>query len=186
MITINCSICGKEYKVKPYRLTDSVNHFCSKECQSTWRRENIKGHNHPSWKGGGEIKPCATCGKNVHAQTSRVKIGRGKFCSPECYWKWLESSKSMTGHNNPRWLGGITPEDMKARNSRQSHKWKASVFERDNFACQKCGETRTLNAHHLKSFTKYPGLRFDINNGMTLCEKCHTEIHIKLKKGIPC
>ena len=37
--------------------------------------------------------------------------------------------------------------------------------------CRKVGVY--LTAHHIKSWKNYPELRFDINNGITLCEDCH-------------
>jgi 5-methylcytosine-specific restriction endonuclease McrA len=53
------------------------------------------------------------------------------------------------------------------------------VFERDDWTCQKCaarngnGKAIYLEAHHLKPFTKYPELRFELDDGTTLCRGCH-------------
>lgn len=64
----------------------------------------------------------------------------------------------------------------KLRKSEECDTWRDAVFKKDKYTCQCChGEkgSRTLQAHHLKSFARYPKLRFDVNNGITLCDKCH-------------
>jgi 5-methylcytosine-specific restriction endonuclease McrA len=57
--------------------------------------------------------------------------------------------------------------------------WRKAVYERDEYTCQKCGKTRSdgikLNAHHKEKFKNNLELRFDISNGVTLCEDCHYE-----------
>lgn len=56
--------------------------------------------------------------------------------------------------------------------------WRTKVFERDGFKCAICGQVGgTLNAHHIKTFKDFPGLRLDIDNGITLCQECHKRVH---------
>ena len=58
--------------------------------------------------------------------------------------------------------------------------WRHEVFKRDNFTCQFCGENnpkKTYHAHHIKRFALHEDERFNIDNGITLCEQCHKNIH---------
>jgi 5-methylcytosine-specific restriction endonuclease McrA len=49
------------------------------------------------------------------------------------------------------------------------------VFERDNYKCIWCGDSRggNLEADHIKPWSKYPEFRYKVSNGRTLCKKCH-------------
>jgi len=52
------------------------------------------------------------------------------------------------------------------------------VFKRDNWICQKCGQKGgKLHPHHIKHFADYPELRFEVDNGITLCRDCHKTKH---------
>ena len=86
---------------------------------------------------------------------------------------------SFYGSNNPNWRGGITPINQILRNNSKYHQWRIAVFKRDNFTCQKCDDSRggNLVPHHIKEWAKYPALRYKVNNGITLCIKCHGNIH---------
>lgn len=65
--------------------------------------------------------------------------------------------------------------DEKARHSPRFARWRQKVFQRDRYTCQMCGKQGgKLNPHHIRQWSRYPKLRFAVNNGITLCEKpCH-------------
>lgn len=52
------------------------------------------------------------------------------------------------------------------------------IYSRDFFKCQwpGCESKSKLNAHHIKKWSDYPGLRYNINNGITLCKNHHDRI----------
>lgn len=87
--------------------------------------------------------------------------------------------KKMTGVNHPNWKGGMSTVNEKIRKSFEYKLWRTAVFERDNYTCVWCGSKSSkknaviLNADHIKPFAYFPELRFAIDNGRTLCKKCH-------------
>lgn len=78
--------------------------------------------------------------------------------------------------NHWNWRGGVNPINDSIRKSLDYQNWRKQIYERDNYTCQCCGETgKILNAHHIYNFADYPNLRTSIDNGITLCEDCHTK-----------
>jgi hypothetical protein len=87
------------------------------------------------------------------------------------------------GKDHWHWKGGITPLNLIIRNSKPYKRWRESVFKRDNWTCQNCGiRGGKLRADHIKPFCLFPELRFDINNGRTLCLSCDLKIGWQLFK----
>lgn len=84
------------------------------------------------------------------------------------------------------WVGNKPPwekTDKDYRNTKEYRKWRQRVFKRDNYTCMKCGQRGgELNAHHIKLFSTYKKLRYVVDNGLTLCEKCHKRVHKKKKR----
>ena len=58
-------------------------------------------------------------------------------------------------------------------NKRKDKEWAKKIKERDNYKCIKCGKTTYLNSHHIYSRNNH-AIRWDIDNGVTLCSGCHT------------
>ena len=55
--------------------------------------------------------------------------------------------------------------------------WSKTVRELDNNRCVFCGATERLEAHHIKPQHSNPELANELENGITLCKKCHYTAH---------
>ena len=86
--------------------------------------------------------------------------------------------KLWTGENNPNWKGGYTKYPHEHTKSAMYKSWRKLVFERDNYTCQLCSKKGVfLHPHHKVSYTHYPDVRYNVNNGITLCVFCHKSIN---------
>ena len=86
-------------------------------------------------------------------------------------------TERVSGGNNNHWKGGITPINEKIRTSIEYDNWRKNVYKRDKYSCQICGKKKDIVAHHIKAFADYPDLRFNVENGITLCRSCHFKVH---------
>lgn len=82
----------------------------------------------------------------------------------------------IVGDKHPMWKGGNSKGYKLGYYSTDYKNWRTSIFERDQYTCQDCGVQNVyLTAHHIKSFAYFPELRFELSNGKTLCEDCHSQ-----------
>lgn len=92
------------------------------------------------------------------------------------HWAYGKKRPEISGENNNRWKGGITPINKLQRVSFIT-KYRQEIFERDNFTCQLCGERGiVLQVDHIQEWSKYIEGRFSLDNCRTLCQKCHYKI----------
>lgn len=91
-----------------------------------------------------------------------------------------QTSLLMKGDKNPNYHPNITDEERKTRrNTSENTIWRESIYKRDGYTCQCCGDNKggNLIAHHLEGWSDQPKLRYDIKNGITLCDACHKKFH---------
>lgn len=170
-VTRNCLICKKDFKTWLCEIKKGWGRFCSTECHNEWMSKNLKGENCPTWKGGLLTLNCLQCSNKFTVHLSVTKNGKGKFCSRKCCDKWR--SINLIGKKSINWKGGITPINVLIRTSAKYLQWAKTIKERDDYTCQICNiRGGNLRANHIKKFSNYHELRFNLNNGITIHKDC--------------
>lgn len=113
------------------------------------------------------------CERHQYKTTSKafliIKNKRLKCC---------RIADEYTGPNHPNYNKNIS--DDQRITDRRYHKikqWSKSVKERDLYVCKACNIHQNVIAHHIFSYMAYPDKRYDLDNGVTLCKKCHSNFH---------
>jgi hypothetical protein len=137
--------------------------FCSAKCFGKEHSKPMTGH--IPWNKGVKYS------KELKEKFSISQKGKKYPPRSLSHRKYL--SDRMKGKLNPGWEGGIYPANLAARHSFDIKLWREAVFKRDGWKCIDCGSIKKIEADHIKPFSKFPELRFDISNGRTLCHNCH-------------
>lgn len=189
-ITVKCSICGEEKIVNPYKVKTQKDFYCSDECKNKGYSLKYSGENSARYSS--RKVNCNICGKEFTRNISEINKYKHNYCSKACASKgW---TKYFSGENNPSY--GKERLDMrgennwnynpnKTREQRQKDRkllentnWVNKVLKRDNYTCKCCGKKGgDLIAHHLDGYNWCVEKRYVIENGVTLCNKCHKNFH---------
>lgn len=178
------------------------------------KRYKISGSNHYMWKGGkpkcldcGRLttqytsKRCHPCylksmkgeraptfGKKWKVRdTSKMSLARIKVWSKSEDRKKQQSNR-MSGSNNPKWIENrLLLAKRQERNDMAYKEWRRQVWLRDNFKCKIANQDcrGRLEAHHILGWTEHPELRYEVNNGITLCHAHHPRKRAEEKRLSP-
>lgn len=190
---INCKVCEKEFYVQIFDLDNRK--YCSSQCYWKDKKGKIPSYIIPLFN------ECLECRNKFRTFPGLMKKGK-RFCSKKCFDIYQTGKPNgragialthLRGENASNWQGGKTQESQRIRGLIEYKLWRTEVYKRDNWICRKCNRRGgKLNADHIKPFALYPELRFDIDNGRTLCWDCHRKTNtfggktskiISLKKG---
>lgn len=155
---------------------------------------------HIPWNKGTAIlldKICLFCGNSFKIRKGQILRGRGKYCNKKC------KDESITIYSKT----SLEKIICRFRQLDEYKKWQMDCLKRDYFKCQICGSKKKLEVHHKKLFRilvaeflqeynqfspiedKETLIRlafnykpfWDIDNGITLCKKCHLSTEIKMR-----
>ena len=94
----------------------------------------------------------------------------------------------MSGENSPVYIKDRSKLKRENRRNDGGYKeWRKQVWLRDNFACKIANPDcdGKIEAHHILSWRDHPELRYEINNGITLCHAHHPRKRAEEKRLSP-
>jgi hypothetical protein len=140
-------------------------------CRNCWLKQNKNNY---------KFK-CLKCNKNI------------SYGAKLCQYHYIKTNSIFyKGKNNHQWKGGKTILSRIISSLKKYKIWRLKVFKRDNYTCQICKQIGgKLEVHHkipishiidlyqLKTITQILKckLLWLIINGITLCKKCHNQVH---------
>jgi len=136
------------------------------------------------------IAICENCKKEFTPKRDT----RGRFCSLACYHRgmvgvphghktngiaWNKGKKlpRQSGKNHFRYIEDRTKlkDDSRERGGQLHREWSQSVKNRDGWKCKISNSdcSGRVVAHHILPWRDYEELRYEVNNGITLCHFHH-------------
>lgn len=149
---ITCLECREVFGDRTFRARK----YCSRKCSQTIRKPRVKVN-------------CKSCEIDFIIPSFRVKYR--VYCSRKCHGNGL---RKILGEKHPNWKGDEVIKNNE-RNDSAYHQWVVKVKRRDNNQCRIKNESCLgyKIVHHILPWRAYPEERYNINNGITLCQFHH-------------
>ena len=119
---------------------------------------------------------CDCCGK---IYTTNYGVYINHLHEDKYYCKYCVGKVLNSGSNCYMWNNDLTEEDrIDRRLSPKCSDWSKKVLARDKYTCRKCGKNNgNMQAHHLDGWNWCKEKRYEVSNGVCLCNNCHYNFH---------
>lgn len=126
---------------------------------------------------------CPVCKLWYAAPEREIEKGKRLFCSIQCFGDHAKETGRFAGENNPRWLGGVSKDNMRYRNRQKerhpveedARRQVHNAIRRGDLVpepCERCG-ARPTQGHH-DDYSKPLAVRW-------LCRPCHDAHHAEVR-----
>lgn len=178
MVALECPICNNAYQVSPSRV--GIRRTCSKKCFYQYKK-SLEVWNKGLTKSDPRVKKYIDAmsktrkGKKLphlkeyqfskgyiphNAGTAKIKLKKG-ICCGDKHWNWKGGISKKDKNERTKFLKYVAPK----------------ILQRDNYICSICNiRGGILHVDHIKRWSAFPELRFNLNNCRTLCRSCHYKI----------
>lgn len=195
---------GEHTEAARKRISEAARERWARRRQAGWtmsleQRQKLSDSNTRAWtttRRGWQPSEETRMKMSISAK-QRIAEGRGGGFrkgyqpSPETLAKMRANHADVNGERNPGWRGGTSQNYHPLTRTVEWRQWARMVRLRDDYTCRTCGLRKTrMDAHHLVSAMDFPERRFDLENGITLCQSCHAKEHqhtsARVLKVAPC
>ena len=144
-----CSVCSKKIKNR------GATNFCITHMGTVLRKPiNVS---------------CDFC--KIEIVRSPSTVNERNYCNYKCAGQGNKLYRSKENHWH--WEGGITKATQQLRKSYESYLWRKEVIKLYGKVCCLCKSTENIETDHIKPWSVYPELRFEVTNGRVVCRSCH-------------
>lgn len=126
---------------------------------------------------------CEKCNRVFKTRYSRYLKNTRNICR-SCNMKMVAQNKEYikmrSGVNSGKYNPNLLKKEREiGRKLPEYSLWRKEVYNTNKYTCMNCGDFTggNLIAHHINSWNYDKNNRFNIFNGITLCEKCHKSFH---------
>lgn len=134
------------------------------------KADNIKKYNKEKYC---EYKVCLEC-QQEFAVNKSYDLKVKKFCSKSCHYK---ANRKIRGKDHFNYKGNMRRGEQTTRHWADYVQFKKEVHIRDENKCCLCLSKGKLDVHHIDGWMNNKEKRFDVDNGISFCKKCHKNVH---------
>ena len=120
---------------------------------------------------------CRSCFSKIRRSFSKGFLGKKHSLVSKEKIKNSITELFIEKTNHPRWKVDRTKIKVGERflNDPLQKGWRKAVKDRDGWKCKISNNNckGRLEAHHILTWKDYPELRYEVNNGITLCQAHH-------------